>query len=147
MQGMPVYAECGGLMYLTRQIVDFTGKSFDMVGVIPAICTMESTLQTVGYVEATALGNNILCSAGDILRGHEFHFSRMIADAGEENFPWAFQIKKVRTGAMYPGGYASGNVLGSYLHLHFAGNEQAATCFIQQCRNFQQNNYPQKTTL
>ncbi|HEY3424660.1 MAG TPA: cobyrinate a,c-diamide synthase [Negativicutes bacterium] len=139
MQGMPVYAECGGLMYLTRQIVDFTGQAFDMVGVIPAICTMESTLQTVGYVEATALGNNILCSTGDTLRGHEFHFSRMIADAGEENFPWAFQIKKVRTGAMYPGGYASGNVLGSYLHLHFAGNEQAATCFIQQCRNYQQN--------
>jgi cobyrinic acid a,c-diamide synthase len=138
-QGMPVYAECGGLMYLTRQIVDFTGQAYDMVGVIPAICTMESTLQTVGYVEATALRNNILCSAGDTLRGHEFHFSRMIADAGEENFPWAFQIKKVRTGAMYPGGYASGNVLGSYLHMHFAGNEQAAICFIQQCRNYQQN--------
>lgn len=133
-QGLPVYAECGGLMYLTRQIVDFTGKAYDMAGVIPAVCSMESKLQTVGYVEATALRDNVLCKAGETLRGHEFHFSRMIPDGEADQFPWAFQFKKMRTGSIYPGGYMAGNVLGSYLHMHFAGNEQAAARFVEKCK-------------
>ncbi len=133
-QGLPVYAECGGLMYLTRQIVDFAGKAYDMAGVIPAICSMESRLQTVGYVEATALNDNVLCQAGETLRGHEFHFSRMIPDGEPDRFPWAFQFKKMRTGSVYPGGYASGNIVGSYLHMHFAGNEQAAERFVEKCK-------------
>ena len=136
-QGMPVYAECGGLMYLTRQIVDFDGKAHDMVGAIPAYCTMESKLQTVGYVEVTSLHDNVLCTTGETLHGHEFHFSRTIPDAQEAPFPWAFQFKKVRTGAVYFGGYSSDNILGSYLHMHFAGNEPAALRFIGKCKEFQ----------
>ncbi|MDF2572062.1 MAG: cbiA, partial [Sporomusa sp.] len=75
--GMPIYAECGGLMYLARQIIDFDGQAYDMAGVIPAVCQMQSKLETVGYVETTALTDNVLCAKGETLRGHEFHFSRM----------------------------------------------------------------------
>jgi len=134
--GMPVYAECGGFMYLTKKMMDFDGKEYEMVGVISASCSMQSKLQTVGYIEATALTDNVLCIAGDCMRGHEFHFSLMDNEDSAKPFPWAFEFKKVRTGAVYPGGYASGNILASYLHMHFAGHEQAAGRFINKCREF-----------
>jgi cobyrinic acid a,c-diamide synthase len=137
-KGMPVYAECGGFMYLTKQIIDFTGQHYDMVGAIPAKCNMESKLQTVGYVEATALADSILCAAGDILQGHEFHFSQMTNDDSSESFPWAFTFKKTRTGEVYPGGYAQNNIVASYLHMHFAGNEQNARRFLTKCMEFKQ---------
>lgn len=137
-EGMPVYAECGGFMYLTKKIVDFEGQKYDMVGVIPATCSMQSKLQTVGYVEATALNENILCDTGDTLRGHEFHFSQMLIDENQKDFPWAFQFKKTRTGEIYNGGYANKNVVASYLHMHFAGNEQNALRFLSSCKVFKQ---------
>jgi cobyrinic acid a,c-diamide synthase len=137
-EGMPVYAECGGFMYLTKQIIDFNGQEYDMVGVIPAKCNMESKLQTVGYVEATALADSVLCAAGDVLRGHEFHFSQMKYEDSIESFPWAFEFKKTRTGEVYPGGYAYNNIVASYLHMHFAGNEQNALRFLTKCMVFKQ---------
>ncbi len=134
--GMPIYAECGGLMYLARQIIDFNGQAFDMVGIIPAVCQMQSKLETVGYVEATALQDNVLCTSGETLRGHEFHFSRMVPDVNTDEFPWAFEFKKMRTGSIYQGGYASGPVLASYLHMHFTGNRQAAARFVERCGSY-----------
>ena len=131
---MPVYAECGGLMYLTRQIIGFDGNTYDMVGAIPAISTMENKLQTVGYIEAIPLMPNVL-STQEALRGHEFHFSRMIHDC-PETFPWAYKIKKMRTGTVYNGGFISKRLLASYLHIHFAGNEAAAASFIRYCRMY-----------
>lgn len=135
-RGMPIYAECGGLMYLTRQITDFHNQTYDMVGVIPAACQMQAKLETVGYVEATALCDTVLCPQGESLRGHEFHFSRMLPDETGKVFPWAFTFKKMRTGAVYPGGYVADNVLASYLHMHFAGNLPAAERFVQNCANY-----------
>ncbi len=133
-KGMPLYAECGGLMYLCREIADFTGQSYPMCNVVPARSEMRQKLQTVGYVEATALSDSVLSRQGDILRGHEFHFSEMIPDA---EFNWAFSFAKLRTGAVYCGGFCQGNVLASYLHLHFAGNEMAARRFVEKCRAYQ----------
>lgn len=135
-RGMPIYAECGGFMYLTRGITDFSGKNYAMVGAIPATCIMESKLQTVGYITARALSDNILCSMGDTMRGHEFHFSRILPDTQNADFKWAFQMEKVRTGESYPGGFANNNLLASYLHMHFAGNEEAARNFINQCKAY-----------
>ncbi len=131
--GLPIYAECGGLMYLTREIRGFDGESFPMVGVVPAVCEMQSRLETVGYVEVQAYTANLLCSQDDKLRGHEFHFSRMRPDEPEK-FPWAFTFTKVRTGAAYNGGYAWENILASYLHIHFAGNIEAAGRLVDCCR-------------
>ncbi len=134
--GLPAYAECGGLMYLAKEIAAFDGRAFPMVGLVPAVCRMESRLQTVGYVEATALGDNVLCRAGEILRGHEFHFSRMELTCPADDFDWAFQFRKMRTGNVYLGGFAAGSLLAAYLHMHFAGNRAAAAGFIARCRAF-----------
>lgn len=132
---MPIYAECGGYMYLTRSLSDFEGREFAMVGLIPAVCRMNPKLQSVGYVEATALRDTIFCPAGTIVHGHEFHFSSAQPDAGTEaNAAWRF-VKK-RTGTAYVAGYADANVLASYLHLHFAGNPQLARNFVDVCARF-----------
>ena len=134
-RGMPIYAECGGAMYLTRSLTDFEGREFAMAGLIPAASRMNSRLQTVGYVEATALRDTVLCPAGTVVRGHEFHFSSTQPDEGTEvRAAWRF-VKK-RTGATYVAGYASANVLASYLHLHFAGNPQLARNFVDACVRF-----------
>ncbi|RKJ79620.1 cobyrinate a,c-diamide synthase [Pyramidobacter sp. CG50-2] len=133
--GMPIYAECGGYMYLTRSLTDFEGRAFAMAGLIPAACRMNPKLQTVGYVEATALRDTVLCPAGTVVRGHEFHFSSVQPDEGTEaSAAWRF-VKK-RTGAAYAAGYASANVLASYLHLHFAGSPQLARNFVDACERF-----------
>lgn len=72
--GMPVYAECGGLMYLCRKIQGFDGDAYEMAGLVPGVCEMQKKLQRVGYVTGKALRKSIIADEGDILKGHEFHF-------------------------------------------------------------------------
>lgn len=134
-QKMPILAECGGLMYLTKQIVDFQGNAFEMTGLVPAVCRMEPSLQTVGYVTATLLNDSIIGTSGSQIKGHEFHFSRLIPQ-DEFKDRWAFSFKKTRSGQEYIGGFASENLVASYLHFHFAGEESAAKQFIASCRAF-----------
>lgn len=134
-KGMPIYAECGGLMYLCEEIYHFDGSRYETCGLVPAVTRMQKKLQRVGYVTAKALRDSILCKKGDILKGHEFHFSTMEGDTGQ--FPWGFNLEGSRTGA-YDGGYVSpeGNVLASYLHINFAGAEKAAKSFVMACADF-----------
>jgi cobyrinic acid a,c-diamide synthase len=136
--GVPIAAECGGYMYLCRRVASFDGGEYPMAGLIPQVCRMEKKLQTVGYVEATALADNVFCAAGETLRGHEFHFSSMTADGSGEAATPAFQFRKNRTGVEYPAGFVDGNVLASYLHIHFAGNPAAARRFVNRCAEHRQ---------
>ncbi|MCL2336949.1 MAG: cobyrinate a,c-diamide synthase, partial [Firmicutes bacterium] len=76
-QGLPLFAECGGLMYLCRGIVDFNGREWSGADILPVRCRMEQKRVALGYVTATALQDNILVPAGAQLRGHEFHYSRL----------------------------------------------------------------------
>ena len=133
-QGMPIYAECGGLMYMTEAVTDFEGHTYPMVGLVPATCEMQQTLQRVGYVSATMLEPNILGSVKDHLRGHEFHFSTMTPT--QSPFPWAFELVGGRKPKAYQGGYAHKNILASYLHINFSGSEDAARCFVDSCERY-----------
>ena len=130
--GMPIYAECGGLMYLCEAVTDFEDITRPMVGLVPAKSVMQAKLQKVGYVTATALEDTLLAPKGESLRGHEFHFSTMelTENADEADFPWAFQFEGGRKPQSYKGGYSKDNILASYLHLNFAGNEDAAERFV-----------------
>ena len=134
--GMPMLAECGGYMYLCRRVVSFAGVEYPMVDLIPESCRMEKTLQTVGYVEAKALRDNLLCKKGESLRGHEFHFSRMVAENTDLENHRAFQFVKNRTGVQSTGGYAHKDLLASYLHMHFSGNPAAALRFVDKCADY-----------
>ncbi|WP_227766486.1 cobyrinate a,c-diamide synthase [Zhaonella formicivorans] len=131
--GLPVYAECGGLMYLCQNIIDFEGKEYPMVGVVPASAKMEKRLVGMGYREYEVLLPSILAQAGEKIRGHEFHYSALLVQG--QDFPWAYQYVNGE-GQMTREGYARGNVLASYLHFHFAGNPKAAAAFVEKCRLF-----------
>lgn len=141
-EGLPILAECGGMMYLCRSLTDFEGRAFQMAGVIPAVCRMNSRFQTVGYVEATALSDTVICPAGTVLRGHEFHFSSMepledgASDSPLREFPYAFAAERAHTGATYKGGYARGDLLASYLHLNLLGSPGATDHFLERCLAF-----------
>ncbi len=133
-KGMPIYAECGGLMYLCENIRGFDGTSMPMVGVVPADCVMQDKLQKVGYVTATALQDTILIPTDHSVRGHEFHFSTM--EPHIEEFPWAFHLEGGWKAQSYNGGYATKNVLASYLHLNFTGIDEGARHFVDTCRAY-----------
>lgn len=132
--GMPIYAECGGLMYLCESITDFDGNAHQTVGLVPAVTVMQQKLQRVGYVTATMQRDTILGVDGEELRGHEFHFSTM--EPTVEEFPWAFSFVGGRMPKAHLGGYAKDNILASYLHLNFAGSESAATHFVKCAANY-----------
>jgi cobyrinic acid a,c-diamide synthase len=76
-QGLPAYAECGGLMYFCRQVKDFEGKEFQMLDLLPAEIEMTSKLQEMGYREVEASADNLLFKKGEKARGHVFHYSRI----------------------------------------------------------------------
>ncbi len=130
--GMPIFAECGGYMYLMNFLTDFDGKIYEMCGVIPNQAVMTDKLQTVGYVEATLDRDCVIGKRGDKLHAHEFHFST----AGDNAAGKIFHCEKLRTGAKYFAGYADKNIAASYLHIHFAGCPDAAKNFISACQKF-----------
>ncbi len=131
--GMPIFAECGGFMYLLRELVDFGGKSFSMCGVFDGVATMTNRLQTVGYVSAEILRDCVIGAAGDEIHAHEFHFSTAELSAATEKI---FRCRRLRTGREYLAGAARKNVVASYLHVHFAGCESAAEKFVDACKKF-----------
>ncbi len=132
---MPIYAECGGYMYLMKGIFDFENNFHEMVGIIPATAKMNKKLQTVGYVKAQNLQDNILGKKDMEYHGHEFHFSTQNED-DDKSFPWAFEFTKMRNNAKYKAGYAKDNILGSYLHLHFLGSMKAAQSLVEKARAY-----------
>ena len=129
--GLPIFAECGGLMYLMRELVDFDGRRFEMCGAIDGVATMTNKLQTVGYVEAEILHDCAIGRAGDKIRAHEFHFST--AQTSDEKI---FKCTRLRTGKEYFAGAARKNLVASYLHIHFAGCPDVAKNFVDACKNF-----------
>jgi cobyrinic acid a,c-diamide synthase len=129
--GMPILAECGGYMYLMDSLQDFAGVSHPMAGVFAGQAVMTEKLQMVGYVEAELQKDSLLGKAGTKLKGHEFHFSKEHEPIQQDKAPFIF--RKLRNNSEYPAGQQVKNVLGSYLHLHFAGCPEAAENFVRQC--------------
>ncbi len=120
----PIYAECGGLMFLGAALDDRP-----MCGVLPVRTTMGERLRALGYREVVTTRDTVLGPAGTRFRGHEFHYSAL---AGTPDLPPAYTM----TGRRGPGveGWATGNVLGSYVHAHFGSNPALAAGFVAACR-------------
>ncbi|UBV44873.1 cobyrinate a,c-diamide synthase (plasmid) [Deinococcus taeanensis] len=125
--GGAVLAECGGLMYL-GEALDVDGTSVEMCGVIPYRTRMGARL-TLGYREATAVRNSLLAPAGAAVRGHEFHHSVLTHAPTRPAWRWT-----AHDGSVTEEGYASGNVLASYLHLHLGADPALAARFLRACR-------------
>ncbi len=135
--GMPIYAECGGLMYLCEALVDQSGAAHPMCGVLPGRSAMTGRL-TLGYRLARAPRDNWLWRAGETIRGHEFHYSTWQADGPMLEPAYIFQpmhyLKEPR-----PDGAQAGSVIASYLHVHFLAKPELAMRLARAARDWAQH--------
>jgi cobyrinic acid a,c-diamide synthase len=133
--GRPVYGECGGLMYLSAGIETRGGISCPMVGIVPARTRMLDRIKSLGYVEVAFREDSLWGKKGDLLRGHEFHYSELlVSPAGKEGWRPVYDMTYRRTEAVYQEGFQKGNILASYVHLHLASRPAALEEFIDLCR-------------
>lgn len=124
-RGRPIYAECGGLMYLGERL-ELVDGAHPLCGVLPLSTKMPSRL-TLAYVEVKTTGG--LFGPGLVARGHAFHHSAL-SDGVEP--ACCYEVRTSR-GEVLEEGYHSGNVLGSYAHLHFASEPRLAEAFVERC--------------
>ncbi|MBI2848349.1 MAG: cobyrinate a,c-diamide synthase [Chloroflexi bacterium] len=132
-RGMPVYAECGGLMYLCESIRDFQGKRHPMVGTISVSSRIDSPRLSLGYRTVRALNNGPLLRCGETVRGHEFHWSVL------ENGPVRPSAYDILDGTERKEGFQEKGVLASYVHLHLGSLPTIAPHFVETCRRFTQS--------
>ncbi|MCT4663212.1 MAG: cobyrinate a,c-diamide synthase [Tissierellales bacterium] len=114
-EGVFGYAECGGLMYLTKSITNSKGEKFDMVGFFNRDSFMTDKLQNFGYAEVNMKN-------GLVIKAHEFHHSKIEPSLDESSF---YDMKKYRKNKIFKTwneGFVKENVLASYAHLHFGSN-------------------------
>lgn len=139
-KGMPCYAECGGLMYLCQSIRIVSGEVLPMVGAIArqSIMSREPGGLVIGYREATTLRDTLLSRRGEVMRGHEFHYSCLDAPLAREEAAYAFTTRGQVEG------FAQGNLLASYLHLSFSGFPLAAQRFVTAAQVWQTHSGSEK---
>jgi cobyrinic acid a,c-diamide synthase len=141
-QGMPVYGECGGFMYLCSDITLSESMpagnrpgSYQMTGCFPFSAKMNETLKSLGYREVVFLSDTLLGQKGETIKGHEFHYSSLSGDETGDSVYDTFSGKKLKTGTP---GYQTRNTLGSYIHVHMGSNPATALHFVEKCRAFRQ---------
>lgn len=130
--GMPVYAECGGFIYLS-QGMEAGGADNAFVGVFPVRTRMLPRRKALGYREIELMADGVIGTKGSVARGHEFHYSEM------EEMPAAlerlYRVSKRGADLGYEG-YRYKNCLASYIHLHFGSAPGIARQFVRHCRAY-----------
>ncbi|MCK9195588.1 MAG: cobyrinate a,c-diamide synthase [Syntrophales bacterium] len=135
--GRPVYAECGGLMYLSEGIETRDNISYPMVGLVPARTRMLDRIKSLGYVEVALREDSLWGEKGDLLRGHEFHYSELlVTPVGKEGWRSIYDMTYRRTNEVYQEGFQKGNILASYIHLHLASRPASLEAFLALCRKY-----------
>ncbi len=122
--GKPVYAECGGFMYLTSTITDTEGKQLPMAGVYPVASRMQKRLRRLGYRQVEMLSNTLLGRKESLCYGHEFHYSEI--DDMPTDIERGYRLDDGRME-----GYMKDNTLAGYVHLHWGRTPEAARNFVK----------------
>jgi cobyrinic acid a,c-diamide synthase len=143
-RGMPIYAECGGMMFLSRSIETSDGVRHPMAGILPFGTRMLKRRKALGYTEVELLRPCLLGKAGLRLRGHEFHYSEIAPGEGEgressdkhDDPERIYLLHRRKLEEARREGYLQGSVLASYIHLHWGSAPEAAESFVQYCREF-----------
>ena len=125
-EGLPVYAECAGLMYLCRSI-SWKKRSYEMVGVIPSEINLSERPEGHGYVVAKVVNENPLFPVGLTIRGHEFHHSSLLPI---DDLQFAYQIRRGKGITGQKDGIVYKNLFASYVHLHALGTPEWAEGFV-----------------
>jgi cobyrinic acid a,c-diamide synthase len=128
-RGRPMYAECGGLMYLCDSIVTQAGDRHEMLGLVPGSAIMTNGLQALGYVDVETEVDSLLGPRGTRFRGHQFRHSRFETSRA----PHLYRMTVARSGETSHEGYGSANLVASYVHAHWASNPGIATAFVERC--------------
>ncbi|HXZ90879.1 MAG TPA: cobyrinate a,c-diamide synthase [Candidatus Dormibacteraeota bacterium] len=133
---MPVYAECGGLMYLVQSTQDLEACPHRMIGILSGRAIMGGKLESLNYSVAHVIRKNILSDVGFTLRGHEFHYSKIEDVPTDAKFAYEMKIGKGISGQY--DGWLQHNLLASYLHIHFAYDLHIAKNFVDACQRYGQ---------
>jgi len=130
-RGLPVYAECGGMMYLGASLIDGQGQAWPMAGALPLETRLLPRLRSLGYRRIRTRRGTLLGPAGVEAKGHEFHYSEVCGSSSAED---AYQVWG-RAGQT-PGAraYCFKNILASYVHLHFGSNPGLAPNLVAFCQ-------------
>ncbi len=126
--GRPIYAECGGLIYLTKGVTLLSGEFKEFCGLIDANITMYDKLRGLGYVEVETMSDTFLGPKGTRFRGHEFRYSD-ISSTGD-----CYKVRKRRGASTAFEGFGKDTVIASYVHAHWASNPQIPRNFVDACR-------------
>jgi len=130
-EGMPIYGECGGLMYLGEELVMETGR-YKMAGGLPGSTIMTAKLVALGYARAEVVGYSPLAGLGRSILGHEFHYSRFECDRDSR---FAYRMSRGRGICEGRDGLVEHSTLGAYLHAHFFSHSPEH--FIDECQRYQ----------
>jgi cobyrinic acid a,c-diamide synthase len=128
--GKPVYAECGGMMYLSERL-QVEGQSYAMVGALPLAIEMTDRLVQFGYVTVELTEDCLLGRKGTVVRGHSFHHSRIVS---RDELATSYHVQYSMSGKEELEGYRQGSVLAGYIHLHFRANPAVAENFVAAIR-------------
>lgn len=130
-EGMPIYAECGGFMYLCSELWSQQGIRYPMTGCFPFSAQMYSRLKALGYREITLTKDTIIGPSGQTIRGHEFHYSEL--RKSESRMDTVYRLTDRIGLDKPPEGYYTNRTIGSYTHLHFGSQPQVAEHFVSAC--------------
>lgn len=140
-EGLPVYAECGGLMYLGKELL-LEGKTYPMAGIFPFVFSLEKRPHAHGYSIVEAVNKNPFFPKGTILRGHEFHYSNPFGTPDEaDGFSYAFKMNRGKGISERKDGICYKNVLATYTHLHAIGAPEWVEGMIRQAEDFAQSRH------
>jgi cobyrinic acid a,c-diamide synthase len=126
----PIYAECGGLMYLASGIRTLDARLHAMVGILPGCAEMRDRLVALGYVEVETQEPTLLGGPGLRFRGHQFRYSELRLDGEVDT---VYTVRRRRGGEVTREGYRIGATLASYVHAHWASNPLAARGLVAAC--------------
>jgi cobyrinic acid a,c-diamide synthase len=129
----PIYAECGGLMYLSDAICTLDGTLWPMAAIVPGVAAMSDRLQALGYVEVETQGDSIVGPARTHFRGHQFRYSTLEPVDSSDQIDRIYNVSPRSGGAPFAEGYRVGNVLASYVHAHWASNPAVAQALVHAC--------------
>lgn len=132
--GRPVYAECGGLMYLCRTLEKADGTIFPMVGLLPAKTRMHQRVQSLSYTEVLLKEDSLWGKKGSVARGHEFHYSQILPNPPcLGGWRSVYSARKRRPNVPEEEGFQKNQVLASYIHLYLASRPALLEHFIKTC--------------
>jgi cobyrinic acid a,c-diamide synthase len=138
-KGLPIYAECGGLMYLSKEL-RWEGKTYPMAGVLPAVIGISRKPKGHGYTVIEVGAPNPFFMNGKILHGHEFHYSYTLAMDTTDQYSFVFKMMKGEGITNGMDGLCYRNVLATYTHLHAMGTPEWVEGMIKAAGAYKEKN-------